>query len=250
MGNFDINDSQVREEYNGSNTKEVVVFIEPLKDNIKNKIYEYVNIMRDTNNEDLYFSTFKKLKKLVGGFDNLPDAVISLGTLDEKGNPKVICITSTKNNGANPKGNNKVYHTSDVKGIDKLKGTFRSKDKKWFYPDKRVYVSLGAPMGRDGGHSRSKYIYQITDDFDKDLKIDQDFQWAADKYSQPGKKYYTNSRYYTISGKTEIPVKKVNSLFKKYSTGLYTEALEFFVRNGIQLTHEQLEYLKEMSIID
>ena len=125
MSGFDINDSQVREEYNGSNTKEVVVFVEPLKDNIKNKIYEYVNIMRDTNNENLYFSTFKKLKKLVGGFDNLPDAVISLGTLDEKGNPKVICITSTKNNGAKPKGNNKVYHTSDVKGINKLKGIFR-----------------------------------------------------------------------------------------------------------------------------
>lgn len=148
------------------------------------KFNRHYKICRTTDNYNEYKQHFKELCRILGCS---PRSVI--GKVSMQG--KKISVDFRKDGiPANVEKGSILYHTSDVKNISRLNGTFRAKDGV-LYPTKRVYFMVGKPGSRYGIGNGDSNVYEYTGDVSK---------CYIDSELRGGKAVY-------IETETSIPVK-------------------------------------------
>lgn len=99
----------------------------------------------------------------------------------QKGN-KISLYVRTDKSPANLQQGTVLYHTTTIRNLNRLNGTFRSKDGA-LYPSKRVYFTVGKPGSRLGGNvvNNTDYVYKYTGDVSKAF-VDQELRGGGAVY--------------------------------------------------------------------
>lgn len=142
-----------------------------LDDNTFEKFKRHLDICQSTDDYREYLQHHRELCKMIGC--DLKSVLYCIRV--QKGN-KISLYVRTDKTPANIEDGTILYHTTTVKNLNRLNGTFRSKDGA-LYPSKRVYFTIGKPGSRLGGNSMNNtdFIYKYTGDISKAF-VDQELR--------------------------------------------------------------------------
>lgn len=123
------------------------------------KVMRWYKICKTTDDYKEYKTYFNNLCK----FFKIPNTyILAKVHLAPYKNDKQVILTFKKDSRDIDTSNKKLYHTSNVNNVTRLNGSFRSKDGKFLFPEKRIYFGIDTAVKRSVSDSdeSAKYTYK------------------------------------------------------------------------------------------